>query len=702
MPGASLNVGFGASGFLPGAPPVFAFDSAPDFLPKSPAAVAPDSPSGFLHGSPLAVAPGSPSTPEPGSPSIPEPDEPFNLVKYLDLKESDSELDAALTTIFDRSPTVQSQIKRAHSLGLLDAIEKTGNDSRETGGSYTHAERTVRISGRILTANAAVDGSGACYLAHELQHCLNGAQVTTDNDALLDHAKRFRGERLDTQYVQESIEIARREEVSAEIAGWNALVDLAHSYSGDNGVTVTELAKYSENCASYYFTKDPNNQWTLDPEFAQLLDENFRFRDNIRPEQEAVIGRLFFDDSDQNLPSGMDYRHNYATYAIEALLDKREGPIQLDLDALGLDGDILKTRFGERRLVTSTPLSPAPVATASSPTEVPQATAPNQWDALEAAAVPTASPTSPTSPIAPEDPIRMAGAPDESPETPPGSPSGQPSLTSSAIVFDFPSAHYDHMFWGQGPNVADRTLGVASVAPVSDHMPGSPTPIIGPAGPAAAALSATKTSPPETGSVRQGKRRAEAEPIEPSDHTKMARSETATSVTTAVIGNEKAAATTRANVAALMSAAAENPIAAPIYATPQSDPLQEKIRDSVRSMDKLHNSPWDDDSERVSASALLMAERMGFKPGDTIHISVSAANGNVDAGLNLFIARSGAGASPDPQANWASMPLEDALKISADKRHEQVADVRQQQTQSSSQEQQAAMRSPDEPTKPSR
>lgn len=163
------------------------------------------------------------------------------------------------------------------------------------------------------------------------------------------------------------------------------------------------------------------------------------------------------------------------------------------------------------------------------------------------------------------------------------------------------------------------------------------------------------------------------------------------------------ASTHAADRASTNTAPADPAVASPAAVSPaiapQGDSLQDKIRAGVRGLDQSLGKPWDEHSERLSASALLMAEQKGFKPGDTIQVGLSPANGNVAAGAHFFVARSGPDASPDPQANWASMPTRDALAVPADQRQHQIADARQQQQQNPPQEQQAATRGQDEASK---
>lgn len=117
-------------------------------------------------------------------------------------------------------------------------------------------------------------------------------------------------------------------------------------------------------------------------------------------------------------------------------------------------------------------------------------------------------------------------------------------------------------------------------------------------------------------------------------------------------------------------------------------PLLEKIRGSVRDLEQGIGKPWDEQSERISASALSLAVGNRFGPGDDVKVTLNRPTAQNAAGEVLFVYRDGRGASPDPAANYAHMPVSQALSLPAPERYEQAQAMREAQAaeQRSSQE----------------
>ncbi|MGO1072336.1 XVIPCD domain-containing protein [Lysobacter sp. CA199] len=105
--------------------------------------------------------------------------------------------------------------------------------------------------------------------------------------------------------------------------------------------------------------------------------------------------------------------------------------------------------------------------------------------------------------------------------------------------------------------------------------------------------------------------------------------------------------------------------------------LLEKIRDSVRGLEQGIGKPWDDQSERLSASALSMAVASKFGPGDDVKVTLNRPTEQNAAGELLFVYREGRNASPDPAANHAHMPVAQALSVPASERYEQAMNMRE-------------------------
>lgn len=108
-------------------------------------------------------------------------------------------------------------------------------------------------------------------------------------------------------------------------------------------------------------------------------------------------------------------------------------------------------------------------------------------------------------------------------------------------------------------------------------------------------------------------------------------------------------------------------------------PLLEKIRGSVRDLEQSIGKPWDEQSERISASALSLAVANKFAPGDDVKVALNRPTAQNAAGEVLFVYRDGRGASPDPAANYAHMPVAQALSLPAPERYEQAQAMRETQ-----------------------
>ncbi|MGO1071921.1 XVIPCD domain-containing protein [Lysobacter sp. CA199] len=99
----------------------------------------------------------------------------------------------------------------------------------------------------------------------------------------------------------------------------------------------------------------------------------------------------------------------------------------------------------------------------------------------------------------------------------------------------------------------------------------------------------------------------------------------------------------------------------------------------MRGLEQGVGKPWDDQSERMSASALSMAVAGKFGPGDDVKVALNRPTEQNAAGELLFVYREGRGASPDPAANYAHMPVSQALLTPAPERYEQAQAMRETQ-----------------------
>ncbi|WP_369938892.1 XVIPCD domain-containing protein [Xanthomonas medicagonis] len=126
-------------------------------------------------------------------------------------------------------------------------------------------------------------------------------------------------------------------------------------------------------------------------------------------------------------------------------------------------------------------------------------------------------------------------------------------------------------------------------------------------------------------------------------------------------------------------------------ATPQADPqrlqpshpdspdnaLLERIRDGVRGLDRQAGKPWDENSDRLSASLLLLAGEKVFTAKDELKIATNTPTATFNGGELVHIWRTGH-PSPDPAAHRAHMSMQEALAMPAEQRFAQFDVVQQQ------------------------
>lgn len=127
--------------------------------------------------------------------------------------------------------------------------------------------------------------------------------------------------------------------------------------------------------------------------------------------------------------------------------------------------------------------------------------------------------------------------------------------------------------------------------------------------------------------------------------------------------------------------------------------LLEKLQDGVRGLDRAANKGWDENSERLSASALVMARKMGFTAQDDLQLAFNTPTGKLAGGELLFVARTGPTASPDPAANLIHMPTSEALSKPAQARYQEVEAIALAQAEQMRMTQQEFMRGTDDPSR---
>lgn len=124
--------------------------------------------------------------------------------------------------------------------------------------------------------------------------------------------------------------------------------------------------------------------------------------------------------------------------------------------------------------------------------------------------------------------------------------------------------------------------------------------------------------------------------------------------------------------------------------------LFEHLRGQVRALDQQSGKGWDDRSERLSASALVMAKEKGFSVLDHPQLAFNQRTEQLGAGEMLHLFRQGPHASPDPHANRSHMPTAEALSVPVEQRYREAEAIGLAQAEQTRSARQEFARGPDE------
>lgn len=94
-------------------------------------------------------------------------------------------------------------------------------------------------------------------------------------------------------------------------------------------------------------------------------------------------------------------------------------------------------------------------------------------------------------------------------------------------------------------------------------------------------------------------------------------------------------------------------------------PMTQSLRAGVVGLDSQAGKGWDDASERLYASLLVLSKEKGFGPDDKLQVGFNLETSKYGAGELIHVERTGLSASPDPAANRAWIPTADALATPA-------------------------------------
>ena len=143
------------------------------------------------------------------------------------------------------------------------------------------------------------------------------------------------------------------------------------------------------------------------------------------------------------------------------------------------------------------------------------------------------------------------------------------------------------------------------------------------------------------------------------------------------------ASTTKAATVVADEAQTPRPSPAPLHPEHPDHALYQQVRAGVAALDARHGREFDETSERMTTSLLVLAKDNGLERVD--HVLLSQATPESHAGKNLFVVQ---GEPDNPAHLRASIPTEQAAQTPVEQSVQQLEVVSQRQEQEALKQQQ--------------
>jgi hypothetical protein len=223
-----------------------------------------------------------------------------------------------LGNVINGSPALVSQINEAVKAGHLKHIVPLPAGTN-AGGEYDGSAKEMRLPLSVLAkppAGIPFDAAEPTFvLGHELQHGFNNAATSKATQDFVDGAKQVaesKGPTHDyTPVLGNLIAANRRDEASAEVAGWNALVGMVQTHKPK--ATLEDVYTASPFRAADFIDRagtPPNYTYTAKPNLT--LDADL----HLQPTAHNVegMGKNYFDHSPADTRLGHNGNSDYANY----------------------------------------------------------------------------------------------------------------------------------------------------------------------------------------------------------------------------------------------------------------------------------------------------------------------------------------------------------------------------------------------------
>lgn len=270
--------------------------------------------------------------------------------------KSKEALETHLRDILSRHPLLQQQMSQAVDQGDLQHIRISGKLGAPI--QYEQDKKTIQLNELKIPNDVNKEGSFVFILAHETEHGPNHrvygpAHTQFYTDIALD--RKQQGTHRDyTASIDKVLNATRKDEASAHIAGWNALVD--HVKQQGKDLDLSNLYNASPEYAKDFIerTRELSSPRNYEYKLREGLTLNADFTLTDTDENIDAVGTHYFDvpsekmDKTERLDGHTDYRNLYAAPYVAAIcrqeLDhpKAGGKALIDFERLGLQPDQLR------------------------------------------------------------------------------------------------------------------------------------------------------------------------------------------------------------------------------------------------------------------------------------------------------------------------------------------------------------------------
>lgn len=262
------------------------------------------------------------------------------LERFVNEPDATAEHGQILRGVICSSPSLAAQIDAALSSGSLRHLRPLGPGDHASG-AYHAEHRMIQVEPDILS----VPGLAAFILGHEVQHAIN--RPASMRAARRFHANVWRAAITTkdyTQVIDDLIQAGRWDEASANIAGWNALVDHVRSYR--RRPRLTDIVAAAPWPASDFVLGRGRRT-----RFFPSISANIDFTIPMSSANIEAVARKYFDKPAVQLALGgggtADYANYYAAWAVGQAARVHaavvpDQPMRIDLARLGLSRKLME------------------------------------------------------------------------------------------------------------------------------------------------------------------------------------------------------------------------------------------------------------------------------------------------------------------------------------------------------------------------